>query len=45
MMNHPNLRLVGYDADVSWAPYISGTKGGDSGEDRRNIQFALKLMF
>jgi hypothetical protein len=37
------LRLVGSDADVSSATFISGQKGG--GNDRRNVQLALKLIF
>jgi hypothetical protein len=41
--NHPNLRLVGSDADVSGTTFISGVKGG--GSDRRNVQLALKLIF
>jgi hypothetical protein len=41
--NHANLRLVGSDADVSSATFISGQKGG--GNDRRNVQLALKLIF
>ncbi len=40
MFNHPNLIVLGGDADVSASSYVSGYM-----DSRRNIQLALKLIF
>ena len=44
LFNHANLYVEGVDTDVSSTSYIPAEKGGPSG-GRRNVQFAMKLMF
>jgi hypothetical protein len=53
IFNHHNLYITGLNLDASslGTPFIQAEKGGIYGyagqpnDERRNIQFALKLMF
>jgi len=45
LLNHANLYVYGESADISSQPYVPAARGVSASGDRRNIQFALRLMF